>query len=470
MGSLLTLVNLVADAVRDEFPDVRITTLAYLDTVVPPKTIRPHANVLLWLCTDAHAWSNPNLFVWETDKFSNSMKRWQAVGAKMVIWDYPSSFTYMQPNINLPVVSENVRWYARHGATGIFYQCMHNWNRAADHSYLRGWTWAQQAWDPSLDTRALVRDFNYGFYGRAAEPMQQYDEMLRAAWKQWRKNHMREGYEGPISGEFATRGLELMDQATDLAAGDAELVRRIEIARLPLLFTKLQAGRQGDVDAYLAMADEFERTARAANVTYVENAFQAPDLDAKLAYWREKARLDPEKLFCSPLSNEWRFRPDPGDVGVGERWFSADLDDSGWATVRSDTGNGWEAQGFAGHHGYGWYRQQFVVTDEALRQADLRLFFGAVDEQAWVYINGQPAFEHTVATTGLPVETLWTTPFSFDPKPFLKPGQNTIVVRVHDTLGMAGIWRPVTLMWGEVDHSPLLLEELVRQKMAAQEQ
>jgi len=467
MGSLLTLINLVADAVKDEFPDVRITTLAYLDTVVPPRTIRPRDNVLLWLCSDAHAWSNPNLFVWETDKFSTSMRRWQAMGAKMVIWDYPSSFVYMQPNLNLYVQAENVRWYAEHGATGIFYQCMHNWNRAADHSYLRGWLWAQQAWDPSLDTAALVRDFNYGFYGKAAAPMQRYDDMLHAAWGEWRKHRDEEGYTGPVDVQFAERGLALMAEALGLAEGDEELVRRIDIARLPLLFIRLQAGRMGELDPYLAMVDDFERIARGANAVFIENAFQAPDLDAKLAYWREKARLDPDKLSCLSLSNEWRFKPDPTDAGVGERWFAPELDDAGWAKVRSDTGNGWEAQGFPSHHGYGWYRQRFSVPQDVLTQETLRLFFGAVDEQAWVYINGKPAFEHSVATTGLPVETLWITPFSFDPRTFLRPGENDIAVRVHDTLGMAGIWKPVTFIWGEVSQSPALLEELIQQKTGA---
>lgn len=468
MGSLLTLINLVADAIKDEFPHVRITTLAYLDTNGPAQTIRLRDNVLLWLCTDAHAWSNPNLFVWETEKFSSAMKRWHAMGTKMVIWDYPSSFCYMQPNLNLYVVAENVRWYARHGATGIFYQCMHNWNRAADHSYLRGWVWAQQAWDPDLDTRALVRDFNYGFYGQAAEPMQRYDDRLQEAWREWRRHRRQKDYPGPVDAAFAARGLALMEQAIQLAAGNAELVRRIEIAKLPLLFVTLQAGRKGAPEPYLAMVDEFERIARSANTVYIENAFQAPDLEAKLTYWREKARLDPDRISCRPLSNEWRFHPDPGDAGIGEKWYAADYDDSGWAVVRSDIGSGWEAQGFAGHQGYGWYRQRFTVPEEVLEQENLRLFFGAVDEQAWVYLNGQPAFEHTVATTGQPVEILWTTPFGFDPKPFLKPGENVIAVRVHDTLGMAGIWKPVTLLWGEINYSPLLLEEIVRQKVSHQ--
>lgn len=461
MGSLLTLVNLVADAVREEFPDVRITTLAYLDTVVPPKTIRPRDNVLLWLCTDAHAWSHPNEFVWETPKFSTSMLRWHKVGAKMVVWDYPSDFRYMHPNINLPVVAENVRWYAEHGATGILYQCMHNWNRAADHSYLRGWVWAKQAWDPYRDTRALMRDFNYGFYGVAAPEMQAYDDMLWGAWGDWRRHRQEPGYKGPLTPEFIDRGLALMEKAEEVAGADAELVRRIKIAGLPLLYVKLQAGRGPAPKPYLALVDEFDKTAHAADAQFVENAFQTPDLDAKLAYWREKARLDASKLFCLPLSDEWRFKPDAGNVGVAEKWWAADLNDGAWAKMFSNTGNGWESQGFAGYHGFGWYRQRFEVPAEVLTQEPLRMFFGSVDEEAWIYINGRPAFEHTVGTTGQPVEVLWNTPFSFDPKPYLKPGENVIAVRVHDTLGMAGIWKPVTLIWGDIKYGPTVLDELI---------
>ncbi len=37
--------------------------------------------------------------------------------------------------------------------------------------------------------------------------------------------------------------------------------------------------------------------------------------------------------------------------------------------------------------------------------------------QQRVYINGQLAFEHTVASTGLPVEILWNKAFVFDARP-----------------------------------------------------
>ena len=35
--------------VNESSPDVRVTTLAYLDTVLPPKSLRPRDNVLRYL-------------------------------------------------------------------------------------------------------------------------------------------------------------------------------------------------------------------------------------------------------------------------------------------------------------------------------------------------------------------------------------------------------------------------------------
>ncbi len=69
-GTLLRFVNAIADAIREEFPRIQVSTLAYLDTVRPPKTVRPRDNVVIRLCSDRHAWSHFFEFVTETEAFS----------------------------------------------------------------------------------------------------------------------------------------------------------------------------------------------------------------------------------------------------------------------------------------------------------------------------------------------------------------------------------------------------------------
>lgn len=463
MGSLLQFINKVADSIKHDYPYAKINTLAYLGTIVPPKTIYPRSNVSFWLCTDAYAWSHPNDYAWEVPKFAKSMERWGKMKANMIIWDYPSSFAYLTPNINIPVISENLKYYIKNGATGVMFQCAHDVNYAADHSFMRSWVWAKQLWDPSLSTKKLIKDFNYGYYGAAGEYMQKYDDMLWDAWKFYRKHRGDKKQTNPVDKAFVQKGWELMKKAEAAADGDAELIRRIKIAEMPLMYMKATYGAGKDRNGYLAMLDEFEAIARAAGAKYIENAFQGPDIDKQFAYWRKIAATDPDKIEIQELDNAWLFAPDPQNTGMDSNWYAADFDDAKWAKIRSDNGNGWEAQGFKDHHGWGWYRQTLELKDKILGKDGLKMVFLAVDEEAEVFINGQRAFDHTVASTGLPVETLWTTPFMFDPKPFLKAGKNTIAVRVHDTVGQAGIWKPAYLAWGEgID--TLTFETIVKSK------
>ena len=47
MGSLLTFVNRIADAIKDDYPHVAVDTLAYRYTRKAPKTIVPADNVII---------------------------------------------------------------------------------------------------------------------------------------------------------------------------------------------------------------------------------------------------------------------------------------------------------------------------------------------------------------------------------------------------------------------------------------
>ena len=75
----------------------------------------------------------------------------------------------------------------------------------------------------------------------------------------------------------------------------------------------------------------------------------------------------------------------------------------------------------------------------------LRLLFAAVDEQAWVYVNGKLVREHSEKSEGKSVNDLWEEPFTADvPPECLNYGQaNVLAVRVSNSTANGGIWRPV---------------------------
>jgi hypothetical protein len=461
-GTLITFVNQIAEAVEKVRPDVMVSTLAYLDTVDAPRKVRPRHNVAVRLCNDLHSWRYPfTCFATDTQPESKRYRKaiigWSRVCDNIHIWDYFVNFShYSGPMPNMDVLAPSVDFYMRHHVTGIMMQAAYQ-GPGGEFAPLRSWVMAKLLWDPSRSVPELVDDFMLGYYREAAPEVRAYWDLLYAA----KARHMDtmaappEGIRYPMTSPFLSR--ELLESATAIFA-DAQakcrsqrVLHRVQLAKLPVLYTKLMQGPDVWGDEYAALLAEFDTIARRENVGYLREG--GPDLDEKLKGWRDAVRvkqgvseIKEGEVTASPLAAEWRFAPDPKDVGVSEEWFAEARDDSSWATVRTDKGTGWESQGFADYTGYGWYRQR-VEAPAGPEHKHLYLYFGAVDEDAWVYVNGQSACEHTCASTGLAPEQIWLTPFCFDVRPYLRPGQaSMVVVRVLNRLGMGGVYLPVHLV------------------------
>ena len=182
-------------------------------------------------------------------------------------------------------------------------------------------------------------------------------------------------------------------------------------------------------------ADIFDRTGNVKVLDAPSQTASAQDI----AKW----------LTVIPHSQRWRFKTDPKNVGVNEKWFAENIEDGDWATLRSDQGNGWESQGFDNYTGYAWYRSELPAVG-ANRRAKGYLHFQGVDEQAWVYLNGKLIFEHTVEAIGRSINALYAEPFSVDVIDALRAqGPNMLAVRVHNAALMGGIWQPVYLVMAD---------------------
>ena len=180
------------------------------------------------------------------------------------------------------------------------------------------------------------------------------------------------------------------------------------------------------------------------------------------------AGLDLDKIKIVTLPEPWAFKIDTKDDGVAGKWFDPGIDDSQWAKIRSDKELGWDKQGFGGDQtvGYGWYRARLPLgAEDAARKAQY-LYFEAVDEDAWVYVNGRQLFEHSVESTGMPPSEIWLTPFSVSLEGAELRGADLLTVRVHNGEAMGGVWKPVHLVVSDRGLTPDQLQALVglRQK------
>jgi hypothetical protein len=119
----LVLVNAVAEEVEKKYPHVVVDTLAYLETLQPPKTIRPRKNVAIRLCNDVvGAWSHPFTPA-ENCRVAQAVAAWAALHDRIYIWDYNVNFShYLAPMPNVDVMASNIRFWVKNNAEGVMLQ------------------------------------------------------------------------------------------------------------------------------------------------------------------------------------------------------------------------------------------------------------------------------------------------------------------------------------------------------------
>ena len=502
-GSFFYMVNRIAEGVKKEFPDNHLISLAYLDYARPPTKLKVDDYIIIQLCTDSHAWKHQFCFVWESEEFQQIIRAWHAVNAKVFIWDYTTDYVhYLVPMANWPVVAESTRFNIRNGATGIMYESELN-----DTDEMRAWVWAKQLWNPDLDTKALMRDFVFGYYKESAAPIWDYQMMMWVYWEDWHKlphecgvasgnpllNNLQCSYapDGPMfTPEFMGRMRRSFAGAESLAESE-EILARVKQAKLSLLYLELSqhlgyysefgdfiygksiAKPRSERQAFQPALDEFVDLCKLHGLTTLGIPITLEKISNK---WQACIDAESPGQPRAFLPAEWIFRADPEDVGVRERWYAqqepfdaaagltvGDRNEKplppGFARVHINRGVGWEQQGYPGLDVYGWYFQQVRAPDDLVGRKHLYIYFRRVNEQAWVYINGEPAFERTYASTGKAPGELSGAPFSFDATQWLKPdADNQIAIRVTHAVGLGGITMPAMLVGTDEEHSTAQLD------------
>ncbi len=134
----------------------------------------------------------------------------------------------------------------------------------------------------------------------------------------------------------------------------------------------------------------------------------------------EHPRPDAFRENWTTLNGEWQFEMD--EQGDGEaRGLVSGKDLAQKIVVPFCPESKLSGIGHYDFMKHTWYRRLFDVP-ASMKSKRVRLQFGAVDYQAWVWVNGQLAGSHVGGSVG----------FSFDITKFLRDGRNELVVRVFD--------------------------------------
>lgn len=235
-GLLLDFINEIADAIKTDYPNVYIDTLAYQYTQKPPSTVRARDNVIIRLCDTRSNVTFP-ITDEENREFRDFLLAWGRVAKNLRIWDY--AVTYAKPQ-GLPYPSadtyaDDFRFYAEHHVEGVFTEL--EYPVKADVRDYKVWLMAKLLENPYADTATLARDFTDGFYGPAGTLFRDYRALLRNSQNQ------KHAYlaMGPgvssftfLDGDTVIQSQALFDQGATLLAGDETRLQRWRHARLSL--------------------------------------------------------------------------------------------------------------------------------------------------------------------------------------------------------------------------------------------
>jgi hypothetical protein len=448
----LTFVNAVAREVSKEFPSHIITTNGYANRNTPPQglTLEPNVGIMfaaIWSDT-LHAYDDPRS--WQTFRQGQMIKRWAELSKNVFLYDYvyimlASAGTPVprarKHRRDMPLLKKwGVIGFSDEGRTVLM-------ESGIAPRYLR----ARQMWQADLDAEALLNDYFTKWYGPAAKPARAFWEALEEAIE---KTPLL-GHEDRILPYVYTPELlaELgrhIAEAEKLADGDA-VKKHVRADRLILnhlhgyvamtqaewACSFAEAVRQADhMLAQRRQLSQLSTFYCTPEDSKPESGFYYWGLVARKAYYQKLADQTSGKTgtLVAVLPEKVPFRIDPRDEGRFAGWHRPEWADADWQ--KALTTRPFYLQGHLDEQGYPylgamWYRFEIEVPASA-KGKKVRLYVPTVETEAWGWVNGQfvghrpyhEAYER-------PNEIDW------DVTEALRPGKNSIVVRVHTGMGAA---------------------------------
>ncbi|NIA15000.1 MAG: DUF4838 domain-containing protein [Nitrospiraceae bacterium] len=239
-GTQFWFVNQLAERTSKVYPDKIIGTLGYMYTEEPPKGLTLHPNVAVWLC---HMFPSCDSHPIATCPHNADYKRraiaFSKICSHLYAWHYIVDFAhYYNPFPNFGAMAADMRFYRDIGVEGIYLQGMSAGGGGGEFSLLRPYYGMKLLWDPGLDPAAVMHDFLEGYYGAAADPIERYIALLQTKVDD-DDIHMHL-YTNPAQGylpdALLAKAAILFDEAENAVVDDPELLERVRVARMPLVY------------------------------------------------------------------------------------------------------------------------------------------------------------------------------------------------------------------------------------------
>lgn len=287
METLLPFVNKMAQS----FPNCTISTLAYNQSLLPPRQVKPAANVEIMFCFTHINRAEPIATARDTGtiRFRNAIDSWNRLTSNIFVWDYPVNYFHsLAPFPNIPTLQANLRYFKSKKAKFVFEQLIGL--QKGEMSELKGYLMCKLLWDIDENVESLENDFLKGFYGAAAPDIKSYLTLLEKQASG--KNIFLDTWGNPVAYKDNFLSLANIEQYKTYFARAAEKVKnnkfllsRVQQESLSVEYAELEIGRankdrfvkEGGKGRYLQKLKDFTNKANTLGVQRLMNGERTPD-------------------------------------------------------------------------------------------------------------------------------------------------------------------------------------------------
>lgn len=493
--NFMVFYNKVCAILQKQHPDSksRIGFLAYSNMTIPPQreltAAKPLVASLAPIDIDPiHSMDSP--LSPPRQEYREMMYRWAKVmQGRVFIYDYDQGMLVWHdlPNPSIQSIRHDIQHYLKAGILGLSTESRGAMATVFLNLYIRG----QLMWDPAADVDALLAEFYPNFYGPAAAPMEKYWSAIYRAWEETivteHEHFVVPAIYTPQLVAALREQLVAAEAAMQAAAPQAATIpdwdkfqQRMRFTRLSFdlidHYTQMVQASATDVDYAKAVAHGERCLAIRLELANMNPSFTTRVIDVAaqdetsgpawfpghVKQFRDLSTFTngTQGTLIARLPLEWAYRRDPNDTGVASGWAYNPVDLSYWEqhgrqltpVQRKDYPDQWEmlrtdlyaqAQGirhanghsFTGHH---WYRTAIELT-EPQTSGPVHVRFPGMFNEAWLYVNG-----HLVAHRPQG-KMWWLNDYAFewdvDLAGKLRPGENTIALRLHNPHHFGGLFR-----------------------------
>lgn len=263
-GYVLRFVNRVAAELEEDYPNVRVSTLAYhwFTRKPPTKHIDVHKNVVIVFApiyaSGHHAYDEGEYNI--AQGVYKDLVEWCRIAPQVWVWAYFLPESNLHPAANFNCLSRNFKLFRDVGVNGFTLQAnAGHMTMAGGLTELQGYLLAKLMWDPDYDVQKGIEEFCAGCYGAAAPQMISYIRQVNDidTYEVELSATQKHGSFDPLKYKKMVELDKLFDEAEQAVADDPAALERVKLVRLSLQYAIISHAPDGDPLRTKAIRDFF---------------------------------------------------------------------------------------------------------------------------------------------------------------------------------------------------------------------